>query len=127
MISSVFKVPSSKAVFCLDGDWELAGFARDFLGASGAPKKEVVAALLMQPFSSFASRSSSSLSARLRYLLMQIRLIPPCCSLLESAEEVYFIEKRSAFASFLLLHTVAVTNTLTIFMVQDRTSFSLAL
>lgn len=90
------------------------------------PKKLTVA-LAMHASSKADSRSSSALSARLRYLLDWIIVIAPCYSLLERADELYFIEKMSALRSFLVPQTVAVTKTLRILMPQERISFNIVI
>lgn len=79
----------------------------------------------MQASSSIDSRSSSALSARRRYLFDCMIVIAPYCNLLESAEELYLIEKMSALRSFLVPQTVAVTKTFNILIPQDRISLSL--
>ena len=88
------------------------------------PKKLTVA-LAMHASSKALSRSSSALSARLKYLFDWMIVIAPCYSLLERAEELCLIEKMSALRSFLVPQTVAVTKTLRILMPQDRISFSM--
>ena len=89
------------------------------------PKKETEAFLELQASSSFASRSSSYLSARRKYLLVVMAVMLPCYSLLERAEDDYFIENKSAFKSFFVPQTVAVTKTFKILTPHDRISLSL--